>query len=180
MTLFLQRTTKHLALLLFYYWYILARWNVRKSGWKNNMSSVTPLRIIQTQKGISFRTCRLDFMPTVVWFRPPPWQGTLKCFSAVLQQSVGSQQQSAEITEKRWSSRYAELSICKIQCAEVAWGVGGGGGSVEGGSWPRSLPWSLMAGQTSLGSKERGWGGRRGACWCKMDARHLRMSYLKL
>lgn len=84
------------------------------------MSSVAPLWIIQTQRGIGFRTSWLDFMPALGAIRPPPWEGIwLEYLSALLQQSLGSQQQSAESAEKRWSSRDAELFICKRQCAEV-------------------------------------------------------------
>ena len=36
------------------------------------------------------------------------------------------------------------------------WVGGWGGFGVEGGSWPRCLPWSLMAGPTSLGTNEGG------------------------
>ena len=76
------------------------------------MSLLTPMWIIQTQKGISFRIKLQAGFHARTGCDSTAWQGILlECFSVVLR--------SAEITEKMWYSWDAELFICKIQCAKV-------------------------------------------------------------
>ena len=91
--------------LLCYCWYILTKWNVRKSGLKDSLSLFTPLWFIPISESYRGKD-QLQKLRAWIHARTgcdsTPWRGILLgCFSAVLW--------SAEINEKMWSSWDAEL-----------------------------------------------------------------------
>ena len=128
-------------MLLCYVWYLLAKWNVPQSGWKDDMSSATPLWIIQTQRGIGFRTSRLDFMPALGAIRPPLWQGIwLEYISAVLQQSVLKSLRKDYLPEMQNSS-FVKYSVQKWNTVNMTRSV-----VIRQSAWtmPGTLPRQVM------------------------------------